>query len=304
MKTIRIGNLGAGVQSTACYLLEMDGKIAPTEAWIFADTGEEPKAVYAHLAWLESLVGPRIIRASKGVSLGDQLSRGMNAAGQRFVSIPAFTPELDHEQREGRVVSACNYGQTKRQCTAEYKISVIEQVIRREIVGLKKRQRFPKDTHVQQIFGLSDDEGRRIKRVKANYAAHAWTSPSFPLMEMGWTRSHCVDYLKTRVPHEVPRSACVFCPYRGNIEWERLKHTDPEGWARAVEIDNALRIPGNVVNRGLDQKLYVHRHCIPLNMVDVEGEAAKERAKPKPSDMFSLADSWLGEGCTSGFCGN
>jgi len=293
------------VQSTALYLLEMEGKIASTEAWIFADTGDEPKAVYAHLAWLESLNGPRIIRASNGVGLGDQLSRGMNATGHRFVSIPAFTPEFDHLHREGRIAAGCEYGQMKRQCTAEYKINVIERVIRREIVGLKHRQRFPKDTHVQQIFGLSDDEGKRIRRVKANYVKHRWASPSFPLMEMGWTRASCMEFLKDRVPHETPRSACVFCPYRSAVEWERLKTTDPEGWARAVEVDNALRVEGNVVNRGLNQKLYVHRHCIPLDMVDIVAEAAKERAKPRPVDMFAASDGFeTCGGCSAGFCGN
>ena len=42
-------NLGAGVQSTRLYLeYEYD-------AAIFADTGEEPQAVYRHLEWLQSV---------------------------------------------------------------------------------------------------------------------------------------------------------------------------------------------------------------------------------------------------------
>ncbi len=77
MKTLRIGNLGAGVQSTTLYLLEMEGKIESCEAWIFADTGEEPKAVYRHLEWLETLGGTRIIRSGRKAKLGDQLCPGM-----------------------------------------------------------------------------------------------------------------------------------------------------------------------------------------------------------------------------------
>ncbi len=46
-------NLGAGVQSTALYLMFCRGDIEPTIDYaIFADTGEEPQAVYAHLEWL------------------------------------------------------------------------------------------------------------------------------------------------------------------------------------------------------------------------------------------------------------
>jgi hypothetical protein len=87
----------------------------------------------------------------------------------------------------------------------------------------------------------------------------------FPLIERQITRSMCQQRLKAfGVPHEVPRSACVFCPYRSNNEWRWLRDNDPTGFQRAVEIDVALRTPGNVVNRNLDQKLYVHRSCVPL----------------------------------------
>lgn len=44
----------------------------------------------------------------------------------------------------------------------------------------------------------------------------------------------------------------------------------PEGWARAVEIDHALRDKNSVCNRGFWQELFVHRSCIPLEMVDFE----------------------------------
>ena len=75
----------------------------------------------------------------------------------------------------------------------------------------------------------------------------------------------CQQRLKAfGVPHEVPRSACVFCPYRSNEEWRWLRDNDPAGFQRAVEIDVALRTPGNVVNRNLEQQLYVHRSCVPL----------------------------------------
>jgi hypothetical protein len=56
----------------------------------------------------------------------------------------------------------------------------------------------------------------------------------------------------------------VFCPYHSNEEWRWLRDNDPAGFQRAIEIDVALRTPGNVVNRNLDQKLYVHRSCVPL----------------------------------------
>jgi len=61
----------------------------------------------------------------------------------------------------------------------------------------------------------------------------------------------------------------LLCPSRGNIEWRLLRDNDPAGWARAVEVDEALRPPGTVANRNLEQAIYLHRTCLPLVEVDL-----------------------------------
>jgi hypothetical protein len=38
--------------------------------------------------------------------------------------------------------------------------------------------------------------------------------PCLPVPEMGWCRQDCQAWLEDRLPHAVPRSAWVFCPYR------------------------------------------------------------------------------------------
>jgi hypothetical protein len=44
--TFRLLNLGAGVQSTALYLMYLIGEITPgIDCAIFTDTGEEPRGV-------------------------------------------------------------------------------------------------------------------------------------------------------------------------------------------------------------------------------------------------------------------
>lgn len=40
-----------------------------------------------------------------------------------------------------------------------------------------------------------------------------------------------------------------------------------------------MRVPGNVVNRNMDQALYLHRTCLPIVQIDFEAEAEKERKK-------------------------
>ena len=162
-------------------------------------------------------------------------------------------------------------GMMRRQCTREYKIEVIERAIRYELIGLKPRKHIPRDVHVYQYLGISTDESDRAVRTKANYGKRSkWATPVFPLIERGWSRQDCLQWLAGRVPHVVPKSACVFCPYRTNDGWEYIKLTDPEGWARAVQIDNALRTEGTRANLNLHKKLYLHRSCIPLELVNLE----------------------------------
>ena len=50
-KEIHILSLGAGVQSTALYLMDLDGDLDDIkfDYAIFADPGDEPEAVYKHL---------------------------------------------------------------------------------------------------------------------------------------------------------------------------------------------------------------------------------------------------------------
>lgn len=270
MREYHVLNLGAGVQSTCLFLLarEPDADLHFDVA-IFADTQEEPRAVYDHLNWLRSLGDPPVwVRTAE--KLGDDLMHGRNSTGQRFVSIPCFTAE-DHEARlhcGNSPQPAPKHGILRRQCTKEYKIEVVEKAIRRELVGLKPRQRMPKDVRVYQYFGITTDEKQRAERAVKRFEAIPWAVPKYPFIERGWSRQDCLDWLKDKVPHPVPRSACVFCPYRSNKEWVHLKETDPEGWARAVEIDNALRTEGTVCNRNMDQKMYLHRSCLPLEVID------------------------------------
>jgi hypothetical protein len=260
MNEIHILNLGAGVQSTALYLMDLKGELdSPRFDYaIFADTQEEPDDVYRHLAWLESLGGAPVLKGTSG-KLGNDLIA--NTTGQRFAAIPAFTSAIE----------GLPGGLTRRQCTKEYKVDVVGKIIRRQLLGLIPRQRIPKDVHVHQYFGLSFDEPKRVARVSAQFDMIPWATAHFPLWDDQISRHGCKEYLlDSAIPHDVPRSACVFCPFKTNAEWRRLRDTDRKGWARAVEVDEGLRAPGAVCNRGLNQRLYVHRSCVPLRSAPID----------------------------------
>ena len=279
MTEYHILNLGAGVQSTMLYLLACEGHpiMPPLDCAIFADTGDEPQEVYAHLEWLKTLGGPEIIVRSNGNSLSHDLINGTvgrtgrtGRTGRRFATIPAFT---------------ANGGMGKRQCTKEYKIDVVERCIRREIVGLKPRQRFPvKDVHIHQYMGLSFDESRRVTRVRARFWRDIpWSTPHFPLFESNTTRAGCREWLKSRVPHRVPRSACVECPFHDNDEWRSIK-SNPEDWELACTVDEKLRshkyLWEGTAQGNMREKQFLHRSCVPLRDADL--------STPEPDAEFGF----------------
>lgn len=257
---MRILNLGAGVQSTVLALMAEVGELEKYDYAIFADVQAEPKAVYQHLNWLINELSYPVLVRSRG-SLIENLKNGVKNDGGRFVSIPVYTGQ--HGQKCGIV---------RRQCTSEFKIKVVHETIRHEILGLSKGSRIPKGTKITQSFGLSYDEQSRICKVMRNHAANAW-DVDFPLYEMEFNRSDCIQWLKNyKIPHEVPRSACTFCPYHSDAEWQRIKTTDLESWNQAVEIDRLLRSPDSRCNQGMDQELWLHRSCKPLESVDFESK--------------------------------
>lgn len=256
VKTIHVLNLGAGVQSTRLYLEAVQG-IEYFDYAIFADTQEEPLSVYKHLDWLRSLNGPPILTASRG-SLGEDLKWGRGGKGHAS-AIPAFTLAFDGKK-----------GKTRRSCTADYKISVIKKVIREQIAGLKPRQRMPKTLKFTEAFGITSEEAGRSSRIRKNWNK-PWSTPKFPLLDRDISRKDCIAWLASYgIPHEVPRSACVFCPYKSNYEWRLLRDTDPIGWQRALEIDNILRLPNMACNRRMQNTMYLHKSLQPLEEAPID----------------------------------
>lgn len=275
MKTWRILNLGAGVQSTTLFLMIADGILPAVDFAVFADVGDEPQAVYNHLQYLIDMNAMPVHLCTQG-RLGDDLIKGQNNTGQRFASIPAH-------------LSAGNDGRHtaigRRQCTAEYKIKPIEKKIR-ELIGAEAGKPLPAGVEVVQIFGLSFDEPRRVDRVRSQFATRKKWHAEFPLFDDFMTRTDCVRWLGQRIPDRaVPRSACVFCPYKTDAEWIHLRDTDAAGWNRAVEIDRALRDKTSRCTQGMHATQYLHRSCEPLELVQLQARPEDKQRKMVWSDM-------------------
>lgn len=248
---MRVLSLGAGVQSTAVLLMSLAGELEPLDAAIFADTGWEPAAVYAHLEWLEGYAaeqGLAVHRVSGGDIRSDALS-GQPAAGAaragHFATLPVHVRAADG----GR-------GMARRQCTRDYKVRPIRRRLRELMAeaGVKR---------AVQVFGISVDEAQRMRDPDVRYLEHA-----YPLVDAGITRHACLLWLERHGYAPPPRSACIGCPFHSDHEWRALR-ARPEEWADAIAFDAAIRSGhGGVVAR-LDGEAFLHRSLVPLEEVDL-----------------------------------
>jgi len=239
---LRLLSLGAGVQSTALALMAARGEFPePLDGAIFADTQWEPPAVYAHLAWLETVVPFPIYRVSAG-NLLEAIKTRQNTSGGQFAAVPWHVVHPDGSVGMGR-----------RQCTAEYKLKPIMRQIR-TLLGVSRRGRIPAGA-VEQWIGISIDEASRMRPAWQAYITNRW-----PLVERHLSRAACVSWL-TAHGYPVPgKSACIGCPFHNGSAWRVMKRDAPAEFAHAVEVDAILRGAG----RGGRGTEYMHGSRRPL----------------------------------------
>lgn len=265
---IRVLSLGAGVQSSALLLMADRGDIEPVDFAVFADVQAEPKSVYDWLDRLEAAVGVQVIRATRGNIATDVIDHFEGR--RRRVGQPPLYARATISR--GPVVSEDEFGNStrgverlvevngmiRRHCTSEYKIEVVDRAIR-DRLGYKPRQKMRHAVEV--VMGISFDEMQRMK-----VPQEKWKTFSYPLIDKEMRRSDCIAYVETAGLGTPPRSACFFCPFKTNAEWRRLRDTEPDEWAKAVEFDRRIRTSKQP---GLTSQFFVHRDRVPLEEVDL-----------------------------------
>ena len=147
-----------------------------------------------------------------------------------------------------------------RQCTTEYKIRPIQRKTR-ELMGLKPRQ--PAKQPGEMVIGISLDEAMRITVSKVKYLRNV-----YPLIDARLDRRACIEWLKAHRFREPPKSACTFCPYHGDGMWREMKLNDPDSFAQAVRVDNAVRD-----NPRFRHRQFLHASRKPLAEVDFRNAA-------------------------------
>ena len=259
---LNIISLGAGVQSSTMALMAAHGEITPMpDCAIFADTQAEPRKVYEWLDWITPMLPFPVHRVTSG-NLHEEIMAATRGE-QRMDARPPFFVE--------------GGGMLRRQCTQDYKLAAIQRKTR-ELLGLVPRQRAPKSESVIQWIGISTDEASRMKPSRLPYISHRW-----PLIDLGMSRWHCIEWLQNNVGRVAPKSACTFCPYHDDAAWLAMKRNDPESFSDACAVDAAIRDGVSKGGKSLStSRWFVHRTLTPLSEVDFA-----QRTGESQQSMFS-----------------
>jgi hypothetical protein len=268
--TINIISLGAGVQSSTMALMAAHGEIEPRPlAAVFADTQAEPKVVMEWLDTLEGLINAApfpfpIYRVTAGSLRNESLtlkqSKDDRGSYVRNV-VPAYTLAENGDR-----------GMLLRKCTADFKIIPLQRKQRELMKAAGEKA-------LVSWIGISTDEAQRMKPSRVKYIQHRW-----PLIEKGMTRYHCLQWMKGHGYPMPPKSACTFCPYHNDAQWQELKTSSPEEFADAVAFEREWNRVVLTDKRPSQtrSKIFLHRSCVPLDQVDFR--TAKDMGQV---DMFA-----------------
>ena len=268
--SMRVLSLGAGVQSSTLALMIERGELPMVDCAIFADTLGEGAATYNHLSWLKDQLSFPVHTGSFGDLKLDTINSSCGTGRYNFLTIPLFTVNGKTGKK----------GLLRRQCTSNYKINPVNQKVR-ELLGLKKGEKRKRGTNVDMVMGISYDEVMRMttNRIK-------WITNVYPLIENKFKRADCIQWFEENYKRTPPRSACTFCPYKTNLEWQQLKDEFPNEFADVVQFDDMIR-----TGTKNDDKVYLHRSCQPLGDINFI-----EKSKQDTFDFGQL------ENC-EGMCG-
>ena len=271
MKHLRVLSLGAGVQSSTLALMIEKGEVPMVDCAIFSDVGAEPQKVYDWLEYLKTQLSYPV-HTVQWRNLKEDIISASKGEYQGFTA-PYFSKNLETGKK----------GMLRRQCTADYKIKPVTQKIR-ELLGYQKGERVAKDTKVEMVMGISFDEMQRMKTNQIKYIEN-----QYPLVEMKIRRHHCVEWMEKHNYPKPPRSACTFCPFHKNSEWQEIKQNKQE-WEEVVMIDRLIRHQEkhkkNIKNEHQMDELYLHAERKPIDEIDFR--SAEEKGQ------YSLLDECEG----------
>jgi hypothetical protein len=214
---------GGGVQSTALIVLATRHEI-PFDLALFANVGDDSERPET-LDYVRRIVKPWAEGRPPGHrvtvrELSRSLRDGSKAPSLLTAAMTAATSTIIP-------VRMSTGAPGNRRCTFEYKIAVIRKELKR--LGASKR------TPATVALGISIDEYQRVRDSRREDVINV-----HPLIDLRLSRVDCQRIIEDAGLPPAPKSACWFCPFQKPAQWDQLRRTRPDLFAKAVELEDRL----------------------------------------------------------------
>jgi hypothetical protein len=276
---IRILSHGGGVQTTVEALMHASGELPPIDAAIFADTQQEPKAMYRQLHWLSAEVAASkypfpFYRVTKGdLWPSASMVRTSRDGQRRYIKTSIPLHFVNGDGKPGRGM---------RGCTTDFKIEIIIAKARALIGRRRKRIKESDGVMVEMLLGFTVDE---VYRMKDN--PEPWIRNRFMLIEAGMSRADCYAWAEKRGYPELVGSACKFCPHR--TDWAIL---EPDELQECIDREPIIQAAYAQTN--IEGVPYFHISRVPLSQVK---HSAVRKRKMAEEQMNMFINSNCQGGC-------
>lgn len=217
---MKIATYGGGVNSTAMILLLMKQEIK-LDHIIFADTGGEKPSTYEYIKYFNAYL------LSKNYTPITIVKRSDKSKSKDLT--------LREEIIRRETLPAIAFG--FKTCSLKWKIEPSDRYIK----SILKKEDYP---YIKYVGYDTDEEHRLSKVIYPSYNLR------FPLIDEGFDRQDCKDYILKSGLKIPPKSSCYFCPSMKGNEILDLQKEYPELLNDALEIERKA-IPNLNTVKGL-----------------------------------------------------
>lgn len=331
MREINVLSWGGGTQSTALMLLMLDGKIKDENGNVvkpdyimFADTKNEASFLYNQLYkvidYVKKTYDYDIIVTSKNKEQrpDDEIIK-LIENGLKYATSPYADLYQEHilnfKGVTGKIGISENtktfnampfwvvdkngkIGMTPtKACSFVYKTNQIMKKLRE----LENTKTFNKKEYLIKMYiGFSFDE---ISRVKPNHLSYG--KNMFPLVDIGWTREMCVDFVYERLGFKPQSSVCNMCYANTYERVYKIYTEDKGGWEKLLILDDAMaNKPNNhPLNRTGKYEVYMFNWQAKMGKrlkdIDME-EEYKRRHQYNQLSIFDVMEDQEQMACMGG----
>lgn len=268
---MRVISYGGGVQSTAMIVLAVQGRIPDVDVALFSNVGEDSEY-------------PDTITFVRDVM--------MPWAQQRGLPIVELTPtrkgeptsvwkEMMRTDTKRTVIPV--FGETgaplRRICTVDFKVRPIHKWL--------KENGATADNKADVLMGISTDEVQRAN----NKPQYDHEVRCYPLLDLGLSRTDCIEVIRQAGLPVPPKSSCFFCPYHSELTWRELRRDREDLFDKAQQLEDHLHQRADAEGY---RRVYLTR----------KGALNQQRIS---DTIYAQGDTLFGDeigtdGCDSGFC--